>query len=963
MMNDLDKLRVISKKLGRVISQSKTPQLGKIAFYANNQNQITEIFFEGCNLLDETIPSELWELSHLEKLYLNDNQLLNFPLQLIQLKKLRILNLKNNQFQVISSRIQELSSLEALDLCDNKLQTIPIELGNLPHLKKLRLNDNLLTSFPELSGNNFFKNLISLDLDYAKVQELPQWIFKIPNLKFLSLTGLHLNRFPIQICLLKKLERLYLDSTKFQIYPQDFELPDSLKLIVLDGAQISKIPNTIVEKRPLYIRNQMNISSKYSGLQVSIGNLFPELDETLILSSNPEISYKYLKQLYCDTDNITRQTTSRLTDLKVVLLGTGGTGKSSLIQRLCLKNPDDDNIPLNQPQTTHGVNIDYHLTLKGINDIKTNSLYDYTLHFWDFGGQTKYMGLNKLLLTDKAIYIIVLDARTEGTLDWWLSIIQAYAPNSQILIILNKIDENPQANFNFEYYYNKYFPHIYNCFFKISCLYPAKSINKISSIISALRNIIEQNINLLSPIWNYNWNKVRENLEWQYLIKKKAIITNREYKDLCVNTGISDKSEQKLLLDILNISGTCIKFSNGRKNILNPTWIVDYLFLLYNQLNNKTPILDYDEYIQIMEQNDDYDDYIDDILQILEERGLCVSIISHSLSGSRQKKQIFCPTFLPERTDYYEKHNIKEATLKYIFEAKVPLDFEFQRLVSKEFGQPNLANWEAWQYGLSFYLKEFDSEILVELLNNKLLLTIFSNQNYNCARSFLKIQSDILNICGEGFLNEKIVYTQKDGSTAVIFFTVLQNLYFKGIEEYFFPQEDQSGNLIHINIMALGKRCGLSEAEFGKAVNPNTAYVKKAIQEVNIMQVTNYGDFIQSGGTKNIYGDSIQNGGTKEIHGDNTVTITSKFIVDSIKKLDTYISAIKNNLPDISKDDIESINDSLDAIYGELTKREPKKNILRLCISVLEPFLTITNGGFDFTKNLQDLINIVHSHL
>jgi len=163
--------------------------------------------------------------------------------------------------------------------------------------------------------------------------------------------------------------------------------------------------------------------------------------------------------------------------------------------------------------------------------------------------------------------------------------------------------------------------------------------------------------------------------------------------------------------------------------------------------------------------------------------------------------------------------------------------------------------------------------------------------------------------------------------------------------------------------MALGKRCGLSEAEFGKAVNPNTAYVKKAIQEVNIMQVTNYGDFIQSGGTKNIYGDSIQNGGTKEIHGDNTVTITSKSIVDSTKELDTHISAIKNNLPDISKDDIESINNSLDAIYGELTKREPKKNILRLCISVLEPFLTITNGGFDFTKNLQDLINIVHSHL
>lgn len=118
-------------------------------------------------------------------------------------------------------------------------------------------------------------------------------------------------------------------------------------------------------------------------------------------------------------------TSSNWQYLKVVLLGTGGTGKSSLIQRLCLKNPDDDNIPLNQPQTTHGVNIDYHLTLKGINDIKTNSLYDYTLHFWDFGGQTKYMGLNKLLLTDRAIYIIVLDSEwkykytAKALIDWF----------------------------------------------------------------------------------------------------------------------------------------------------------------------------------------------------------------------------------------------------------------------------------------------------------------------------------------------------------------------------------------------------------------------------------------------------------------------------------------------------------------------------------------------------------------
>lgn len=69
----------------------------------------------------------------MEKLYLNDNQLLNFPLGLTQLKNLKILNLKNNQFQVISGKTGEMISLEELDLCDNKLQTFPKELGKLPH--------------------------------------------------------------------------------------------------------------------------------------------------------------------------------------------------------------------------------------------------------------------------------------------------------------------------------------------------------------------------------------------------------------------------------------------------------------------------------------------------------------------------------------------------------------------------------------------------------------------------------------------------------------------------------------------------------------------------------------------------------------------------------------------------------------------------------------------------------------
>ena len=956
MMNDLEILNIMSKTLGRATIKSKFPQIGKIAYYTNNKNQITELFFEGCNLLDETIPTELWELSHLEKLYLNDNQLLNFPLGLTRLKNLKILNLKNNQFQVISSKIEEMSSLEELDLCDNKLQTFSKELGKLPHLKKLRLNDNLLTSLPKLEKECIFKSLISLDLDYAKVKELPQWVFEISSLRFLSLTGLRLNRFPTQVRFLKKLERLYLDSTKFQNWSYNFDLPESLKLLVLDGAQINKIPDCIIQKKPLYIRNQMDISENYSGLQVSIGNLFPELDETLILSSNPEISYKYLMKLYSSTKSITKQTNSRLTDLKVVLLGTGGTGKSSLVQRLCLNDPDDDNIPLDSLETTHGVNIDYHIVLKDIKDDKTSGLYNYTLHFWDFGGQTKYMGLNKLLLTDKAIYIIVLDARTEGTLDWWLSIVQTYAPNSPVLLVLNKIDENPQANFNFEYYYNKYYPHIYNCCFKISCLYPSQSINKISSIIAALKNVIEKNMDILSPVWNYNWNKVREKLQQLYLVEKKAIISSKDYKKVCNRCGILDEEEQKLLLEILHTSGDCIKFSNGRKNILNPTWIVDYLYILYNQMNKKTPILDYDTYVQIMEKNDCYDDYIDDILQILEERGLCVTITYSSTSEPQKRKKIFCPTFLPERTDYYQKRKDKQPALKYIFEGKVPLDFEFQQLVSKEFAQSYQNNWNAWQYGLSFYLEEFDSEILIELVNNKLILTIYTEHNYNCSKTFLKIRSDILNNSAKGFLSQKIIYTQKNGTNTILPFKVMCNLYFKGIEEYFFPQEDQSGNLVQIDIKALGKKCGLSEEEFGKEMDEESRNMQQMSKEVKEVQVIiNQGDFIQKGGKKESYGD---------YKVENTIAMPSKDSADkNQEELKSYITDIKNSIPDISKEDIDAIDATLNTICSELEKENPQKNLLKTTIRSLDSFLSIANGTVDFGTNISKLIEFIQQYL
>jgi GTPase SAR1 family protein len=65
------------------------------------------------------------------------------------------------------------------------------------------------------------------------------------------------------------------------------------------------------------------------------------------------------------------------------------------------------------------------------------------LNIWDFGGQEIMRGTHKFFLTQRSIYLLVLEDRRQDDLsvEPWLSTITSLGGDSPVLIIINKSDE------------------------------------------------------------------------------------------------------------------------------------------------------------------------------------------------------------------------------------------------------------------------------------------------------------------------------------------------------------------------------------------------------------------------------------------------------------------------------------------------------------------------------------------
>ena len=117
-------------------------------------------------------------------------------------------------------------------------------------------------------------------------------------------------------------------------------------------------------------------------------------------------------------------------ELKIILLGECGVGKTNIILRY-IKNKFDDNAD----STTGSI-----YTMKEINKDNIN----YKLNIWDTAGQEKYHSVTKMSLQEANIIILVYSIIDEhsfaGLNFWYKTAIDICGKNTTIAVVGNKID-------------------------------------------------------------------------------------------------------------------------------------------------------------------------------------------------------------------------------------------------------------------------------------------------------------------------------------------------------------------------------------------------------------------------------------------------------------------------------------------------------------------------------------------
>jgi internalin A len=251
----------------------------------------------------------------------------------------------------------------------------------------------------------------------------------------------------------------------------------------------------------------------------------------------------------------------KLNEVKVVFLGEASAGKTSLVKRLLGEDFDAEE------SQTHGIRIRRAPFVMDDGDTVT-------AHLWDFGGQEVMHATHQFFLSRRSIYVLLLNSRNDDQAEKWLKHAAGFGGRSPVLVVLNKVDENPSFEVNRKTLSEKY-PQIRD-YFRVS----AKSGAGMDDLREALRREIDRADTRRTPFPKH-WLAVKEhfsNMQADY-------IESSEYKAVCAEKGLTRAFSQDVLLQFLHDLGVVINFrslKNFDTQILNPLWLTNGVYRIIN---------------------------------------------------------------------------------------------------------------------------------------------------------------------------------------------------------------------------------------------------------------------------------------------------------------------------------------------------------------------------------------------
>jgi internalin A len=276
-------------------------------------------------------------------------------------------------------------------------------------------------------------------------------------------------------------------------------------------------------------------------------------------------------------------------EAKLILVGQGSVGKTSLIKRIVENN-------FNEKETkTEGIEI-YKWKVRSSVGKKIS------LNIWDFGGQEIMHATHQFFLTKRTLYVLVLDSRIsqeENRLEYWLMIIQSFGGTAPIILVGNKIDQQP-LDIDKTGLQKKY-PQI-KAILETSCA-DGRGIDDLRATIATEIAQLPHINDELPEKWFNIKDKLAERDD-NYLPYKK-------YLEICNQHDVKDETSQRTLIGFLHDLGTMLHFQDDLRlselGVLNPQWVTNGVYKILNshtlfhnkgilQLKDLSEILPADEY-------------------------------------------------------------------------------------------------------------------------------------------------------------------------------------------------------------------------------------------------------------------------------------------------------------------------------------------------------------------------------
>lgn len=479
----------------------------------------------------------------------------------------------------------------------------------------LSLQGLSLKKFPE--NIRTLKNIELIDLHDNLIEELPEWIGELKNLKGIDVSRNRLHKLPKEIIKLNQLKGFFGVSNNLESLPKGFD------------------------KLPI---KELKIS----------GNSKLGLPESILQRPAQEVLRYYFESR--DKDG------QPLLELKLLLVGRGKAGKTTLVKRLAGEEPNEEE------SETHSISIRELFLKCPKGTVRTRA--------WDFGGQEILHSTHQFFLTERSLYLLVLEPRTglaQRDAEYWLKLIENQGGGSPVIVALNwshgrkwHIDEIKLK---------RKFPFIVD-FVSTDALL-GDGITELQKLI--IKTVEEKIPDVWLPFPS-RWRAIKDAVASM----KNNFLSYRQYTNLCKKFGETRVNAQADLAGILHALGLALYFGKDPRlhdtRVLNPGWVTGgvYAIIRSQLVEEKQGQLLLSDVIDILKEAEEkkiikVSDYPlkthPFILELMRAFQLCYANEEEDGKPIRYLVPELLPEFEPKMTEFWDKAPVR---LRYRYNVLPP---------------------------------------------------------------------------------------------------------------------------------------------------------------------------------------------------------------------------------------------------------------------------------------------------